>query len=449
MQVVKAKSGPTTYGIVILHASAKTKKASASKESRRWPLGLTPFPFQLDAHRFSVTRLKTHRAVYLAMRPGLGKTIVSALLSNTRQLHERRKILYVCPPSLRPNVEAEFKKWGLSQAAMPVIVTDSELRDAEAFECDVAFVDEAQRFKNEKTQRTKGLMRLLKGARKVVFLSGTPMPNSRPVELWVVLKNFAPDVFGTDFFAFARRYCGAHKTDFGWKFDGFTNKKEFKAKLCQSFMLRQDKSLVKLPPLREGILTVGDDIPPIVGALETKILRHYTKEDLIEGRLTAAKGEGPLHLSRYMKLLGVEKLKYVFPVIEHLLYETDESVLIFAHHADVVQGLAEFLANFRPIVISGKTPTKARDAMVKRFQSGDTRVGVLNTVAGGIGWNLTRATRILLVEFSWRDGDNRQAIDRAHRIGQEFPVLAQYVVLKDSLDAKRLEVVLRKRRDAV
>ncbi len=443
----QGKLRATKLGANKLLVSSELKNAVSTQSRPIWPKGLDPFPFQLDARRYAITRLKSHRAVYLALDPGLGKTIVSALLANTRQADRPRKIVYICPPSLRPNVESEFKKWGLSNP--PTIIGDCDLANAAPIRADVAFVDEAQRFKNEKAQRTAGLFQLLEGCRKIVFLSGTPMPNSRPVELWTILKTFAPDVFGTDFFSFARRYCGARKTHFGWKFDGFTNKAEFKAKLFKSFMLRQKKSLVQLPPLREGILTVGEKISPVISALETKILKHFTKEDLLEGRLTKLSGKAALHQSEYMRLLGGEKLKHIFPVIEHLIYDTDESFLIFAYHKTVIAGLEQFLANFHPIVISGKTPTKKRAAMIERFQSGKTRVGIMNTLSGGIGWNLTRCERVLLVEFSWRDGDNRQAIDRAHRIGLEHPVLAQYVVLKDSLDAKRLEVVLRKRRDAV
>lgn len=431
----------------------KTKKLT--KSVPRWPKGLTPFPFQLEAYRYAKLRHSAHRAVYLALDPGLGKTIVSCLLANGDRLPpeairglKRRKILYVCPPSLTANVQAEFEKWGLSYLRIK-IVADSELVEMAPSKADIVFVDEAQRFKNEKAQRSKALYVVLDTVPRVVFLSGTPMPNSRPVELWPILKRYAPDVFGTDFFSFARKYCGARKTHFGWKFDGFTNKAEFKSRLFRSFMLRQKASVVELPELREGLLTVGDGISPILGNLETKVLRSYTKEDLVEGRLTKRANKPALHLSEYLKLLGAEKLKYFYPFLDHLLYDTKERILLFANHKVVVAGLEQYLANFKPIVITGATPTKARHALVKKFQQGKTRVAILNIVAGGIGHNMTKADRVVMVEHSWRDGDNEQCFKRAHRIGRKKPVLVQYVVLKDSFDAKRMEIVLRKRHNAV
>lgn len=334
---------------------------------------------------------------------------------------------------------------------MPVIVRDSMLADVKPIKADIVFVDEAHRFKNEKADRSKGLAVLISKVPRVVFLSGTPMPNSRPVELWPILRRYAPDVFGTEFFPFARTYCGAWKDHWGWHFDKFTNRAQFKKRLFSSFMLRMKQADVmpELPELREGILTVGEGIPPILGRLEQKVLDAYTKEDLLEGRLTTKAGKGALHLSEYLRLLGEEKLPHVMPFIEHVLSETTENLIIFAHHKQVIARLAEALANWRPIVITGATPAKARHGLVQRFQNGKTRLAVLNLVAAGIGANMQAADRVLFVEHSWRDGDNEQGFKRTHRIGRKKPVLVQYAVLKDSFDAKRMSVVLKKRHGAV
>jgi SNF2 family DNA or RNA helicase len=144
------------------------------------------------------------------------------------------------------------------------------------------------------------------------------------------------------------------------------------------------------------------------------------------------------------------KLKYVYPHIDRILLDTTEKLLIFAQHREVIEGLTTHLHQFNPIVITGSTPIKKRKGLVDEFQNDPKRrVAVFNIIAGGIGWTLTEADRVLMVEFSWRDGDNSQASDRAHRIGSKKPVLVQYVVLKDSYDAKRLSVVLNKRQHAV
>src|SRR5690606_2061920 len=294
-----------------------------------------------------------------------------------------------------------------------------------------------------------GILPLFKND-KVIFMSGTPMPNSRPIELWPVLQHAAYDVFGLNRFSYGLKYCGGYRDSFGWKFDGFTNKNEFKARIFKDFMLRQKKSLLKLPPKIEGLLTVGDNMPPVVSKIEKKILEHYSPEDLIEGKIAAQVGESNLHLATYLRLLGEYKVKYVIPYIQSLLEETKENILVFAIHKDAVKRLEENLTDYKPIVITGDVSKDKRQQLVDTFQKDKTRrVFIGNIQACGVGFTLTKATRVIFVEFSWVDGENTQASDRAHRIGQDRSVLVQYVVLKDSFDRKRMEVLLKKRGNAI
>jgi SWI/SNF-related matrix-associated actin-dependent regulator 1 of chromatin subfamily A len=418
-----------------------------------WPEGLTPMPHQLEAVNWAFSRKNS----YLALDPGLGKTIVAALLANVTGAH----IFYVCPPFLTQNTTSEFEKWTFQKKLY--LLPDSMLTKKETLDKlkqatsgvknKVLIIDEAHRFKNERAQRSKALyvdiMKLFRNDR-IVFMSGTPMPNSRPIELWPVIQNAAAQVFGLNFFSYGLKFCGGYKDQWGWKFDGFTNKPEFKSKIFKSFMLRQKKELLNLPPKLEGLLTVGDNIPAIVSKVEKKILEHYSPEDLVEGRIKQMTGEHDLHIARYLRLLGEYKLKYVLPYIDSLLEETKENLLIFAVHKDTVHGLAEHLKDFKPLVITGDVHKDKRQALVQEFQtSKDRRVFIGNIQACGVGFTLTKATRVLFVEFSWVDGENQQASDRAHRIGQKDTVLVQYVVLKDSFDRTRMEVLLKKRGNAI
>jgi SNF2 family DNA or RNA helicase len=437
----------------------KRKNVKAPGFAPKAPKGLAPFPFQNHAFAFVSRRLETRRAAYLAADPGLGKTIVSCLLTNARTQLGSRKILYVCPPSLTANVDSEFKKW--SPERRPRIVADTQLEKLDLSEFKIAFVDEAHRFNNAKTKRTAALFELLKDVPKIVFLSGSPLPNSRPIELWNILRNFAPDVFGTDFWTYARRYCGARKVVIGktrdgklktrWKFDGRSNMAEFRKKLFASFMLRQKAEDVEgLPPLREGLLVVGPGITPTLAKIEKKILSTYSKDEIFGSRLAKKAGKESIALMEYARLIGPEKLKHFYPVLDHLLYDTKEKILLFTHHKDVAGDLAEYLHNFRPLVVTGETPKAKRKKLIDDFNADpDRRIGVMNLAVGQLGWNLQAVDRVILVEFSWRHGDNDQAIRRALRIGRENFVLAQYLVLKDSLDAKRMAVVLSKRHGAV
>jgi SNF2 family DNA or RNA helicase len=201
----------------------KPKRPSTSKTPEAsphtfWPAELTPLPHQLEAVEWATSRDKS----YLAADPGLGKTIMAAIIQNRLGLYA----FYVCPPFLVSNTESEFKKWGM--VTPPIVLPDSMLTkplQLERFRVllkstkkheRILFVDEAHRFKNLKADRTKFLFtHYVSQFDKVVFMSGTPMPNSRPMELWPALRAGAPDVFGYNFFNFALKYCGAFKGPFG------------------------------------------------------------------------------------------------------------------------------------------------------------------------------------------------------------------------------------------
>jgi SWI/SNF-related matrix-associated actin-dependent regulator 1 of chromatin subfamily A len=255
--------------------------------------------FQVEALTRALKRLDTHRAVYLALDPGLGKTIVALRLMK----HFKGHRVYIVPAGLKANVEAEIKKWCVKGVTL---VSDSQLADYwPPISIDILVVDEAQRFSNPKSGRSGDMYSIARHAKKVVLLSGTPAPNSRPAELWPVLRAFAPELFGNKFFKFAKKYCDAKKTPFGWKFTGFSNRQEFKERLYRSFMIRMKKDKLNLPEKREGILTVGEGIPPIVSKLEKAMLKHFTTKDLMEGKILAAEGVVAMHVSNYLKHLGM------------------------------------------------------------------------------------------------------------------------------------------------
>lgn len=427
-----------------------------------WPVGLTPRPYQLEAVKFAIERLKKFNSVYLGLDAGLGKTICAALLSNFYNAKAPTKIFYVCPPFLTTNTDSEFSIWchtknlylipdsklsrkGTSAKTVEDIKNALTLWPGET----VLIVDEAHRFKNASTGRTKVLLKkVLPLFEKIIWLSGTPIPNGRPVEIWPIMLHSAPEVFGKEFFRnYGLKYCGGFQHDYGWDFSGFTNRKEWKARIQRSFMIRIRKSALDLPPKLEGLLVVGEGLPPVVSRVESEILRAYSKEDLMAGKLAAREGAAALHLATYLRLLGEYKVKYAVPIIEQILEETTDNLLIFAVHKETIAKLRYELSDYDPLVIDGDVPVSKRQAIVKTFQeSKDRRVFIGNIQACGVGFTLTKANRVIFTEFSWVDGENTQAADRAHRIGQKETVQVQYVVLKDSIDRQRMEVLLKKRR---
>lgn len=445
------------------------------------PKGESLLPFQKDAVLFALARNKS----YLALDPGLGKTPISAVIAATLNAESSEHPIvgvYICPPFLTRNTENEFKRWApeikVSRYDKKVpsswftIIPDSILT-REATQRDIAkiteitetarghnvstilFVDEAHRFKNDSAGRTKALFGkqskpgIADLFDRVVYLSGTPMPN-RPIELFPVLNHSAPSVIDNmDKFSFALKYCAAYQNQFGWDFTGASNVGELVEKVHDTFMLRYRKSevLTELPPKTEEMVILNDELPPYLGALSRDILSILDAEDLMKGRLSAELGKEDLHLATYRRELGMAKIEMATDFIRDVLEETEDNILIFAIHKDVIAMLAYALKVYTPLVITGETPMAKRHEIVKEFQNDVTkRVFIGNIQAAGTGLTLTKATRVIFVEFSWVPSDNDQASDRAHRIGQTDNVFVQYLVYENSVDKAVIETILRKKK---
>jgi SNF2 family DNA or RNA helicase len=94
--------------------------------------------------------------------------------------------------------------------------------------------------------------------------------------------------------------------------------------------------------------------------------------------------------------------------------------------------------------LDGKTRDRA--ARVERFQTDpDCRLFLISLKAGGTGLNLTAADYVFLLDPWWNPAVEAQAVDRAHRIGQQRPVIAYRLIARDTVEEKILELQKSKR----
>ena len=90
--------------------------------------------------------------------------------------------------------------------------------------------------------------------------------------------------------------------------------------------------------------------------------------------------------------------------------------------------------------------TRDRSEVVARFQSDDgPPVFLISLRAGGTGLNLTAADHVFLLDPWWNPAVEDQAADRAHRIGQDRPVLIHRMVAADTVEERILALQERKR----
>ncbi|MEE9405715.1 MAG: DEAD/DEAH box helicase [Algisphaera sp.] len=90
--------------------------------------------------------------------------------------------------------------------------------------------------------------------------------------------------------------------------------------------------------------------------------------------------------------------------------------------------------------------TRKRQDVVDRFQNDpECPLMLISLKAGGTGLNLTAAEYVFLLDPWWNPAVEAQAIDRAHRIGQQNTVFANRLITRDTVEEKVLALQATKR----
>ncbi|NXW87489.1 HLTF factor, partial [Alopecoenas beccarii] len=98
--------------------------------------------------------------------------------------------------------------------------------------------------------------------------------------------------------------------------------------------------------------------------------------------------------------------------------------------------------------LDGSMAQKKRAEAVQCFQSsqaGSPTVMLLSLKAGGVGLNLTAASRVFLMDPAWNPAAEEQCFDRCHRLGQNREVVITKFIVKDSVEENMLRIQNKKR----
>ncbi|KAJ1328664.1 hypothetical protein BSLG_010392 [Batrachochytrium salamandrivorans] len=95
--------------------------------------------------------------------------------------------------------------------------------------------------------------------------------------------------------------------------------------------------------------------------------------------------------------------------------------------------------------LDGKMQRTARyEAMLKYKNDPNITVMLISLKSGGVGLNLTAASRVYLMEPYWNPAVEQQAVDRVHRMGQTRPVVSIRFIVKESIEENMLALQRKK-----
>nr|XP_010978001.2 SWI/SNF-related matrix-associated actin-dependent regulator of chromatin subfamily A-like protein 1 isoform X1 [Camelus dromedarius] len=402
-------------------------------------------PFQRTGVNFAIAK---RGRLLLADDMGLGKTIQAICIAAYYQ--KEWPLLVVVPSSVRFTWEQAFRRWlpSLRPDRINVVVTGKDcltagLVNIVSFDLlsklerqlktpfKVVIIDESHFLKNIKTARCRAAMPLLKVAKRVILLSGTPAM-SRPAELYTQILAVKPTFF-PQFHAFGLRYCGAKRMPWGWDYSGSSNLGELKLLLEEAVMLRRLKCdvLSQLPAKQRKMVVVA---PGQISAGTRAALDAMAKEMTTKDKTKQQQKEA---LILFFNRTAEAKIPSVIEYILDLLESGREKFLVFAHHKVVLDAITKQLEKkcVQHIRIDGSTPSADREDLCQQFQQSQGHaVAVLSITAANMGLTFSSAELVVFAELFWNPGVLIQAEDRVHRIGQLNSVGIHYLVARGTAD---------------
>ncbi|XP_078524110.1 helicase-like transcription factor isoform X2 [Lissotriton helveticus] len=98
--------------------------------------------------------------------------------------------------------------------------------------------------------------------------------------------------------------------------------------------------------------------------------------------------------------------------------------------------------------LDGSMTQKKRVEAIRSFQSKESNspsIMLLSMKAGGVGLNLTAASRVFLMDPAWNPAAEEQCFDRCHRLGQTEEVIITKFIVKNSVEENMIKIQNKKR----
>lgn len=417
----------------------------------------------MDHQKVAIEKLLANDKYILADDMGLGKT-TSAVIASLES--GARKILIVCPASLKINWEREIKnysdrkilivegrKWGhtfdfyiINYDIIKNYHTTDKSEDSDDYKLlvntnfDLAIVDEAHYISNTTANRTRLLNDVLDTIPKVWLLTGTPM-TSRPINYFNLLK-IVDSPLTLNWQTYVKRYCKGFQFRVGnrkvWNTSGASNLDELRERTKNVVLRRMKTDILDLP---EKIVT------PVFLELTSKMYDEELEEFTRISKEKKEEDTISITLNRLMKvrqLISYEKIPYTCELIDKCI-EQGKKVIVLTNFTMTLDMLHEKYKK-TSVVLDGRMSKDRRQESVDRFQNEDKiKVFIGNIKAAGVGITLTAAEVVIMNDLSFVPADHSQGEDRAYRYGQKNSVLVYYPVFENTIEKVIYNILQKKK----
>lgn len=340
----------------------------------------------------------------LFMEMGTGKTKVALDLICSK-LHKVDYVLWICPFSLKNEIEAERMKWH-PELNLDIVGCES-IGSSNRIYLDVLqkvqsgrtfmVVDESLKIKNKKAKRTQRIIKLGEKAEYKLILNGTPISKSY-CDLWAQMEFLSPKILGMSFRLFYNTYCE------------YYTRGKYKGKI---------KRFVNIPHLI-------DKISPYVFEAKLDIDTGKNKSEIYYYTNMAAYSEYKNEIfaeyyDNFREDLNFNafsmKLQKRYTensnrqeVINEIIKSINDRVIVFVRFlSSIPEGAKK---------ITGAENATQRREIIEAFRNGEFNVLYITYGCGAYGLNLQFCKNMIFAEHTWDYAVREQAEARIYRMGQ-------------------------------
>lgn len=305
---------------------------------------------------------------------------------------------------------------------------------------DFVIADELHRIKTKDSHVSNFMAKLRDRAKKRIGLTGTPLHN-QPLDIWGQYRFLDPGVYGLSYWDFKRRYSVVKNQVRYYK-----NEEEFSEKLY-TISYRASRDVLKLPEavfeerygqlnkeamkvyksvekeviakIKSGEITVNNALVRLIKLQE--VTSGFVKDD-----------EGNLQVIGHEKEELLNDFLYDFP--------KDEPLVIFCefhYDLDVAKKVAESYGR-TCAEISGRVNE------FDLWRNGERDTLICQVRTGGQALDFTRSRYAVYYSFGLSLGDYQQSLARVHRAGQKRSVTYIHLLIRDTIDIRKLKYIERK-----
>lgn len=460
-------------GIVPL---ARSLDALSKAEAFDPPAGLNADlrDYQAFGAAWMGTLMQAGFGAVLADDMGLGKTIQTlAVLQARREAGATGPALLIVPTSLLHGWQSQAAQFTPELQLVVLHGPDRAKRREEALDADLVIttypllardadwladqqwplviLDEAQTLKNPASQMAKSLRDIPATGR--VALTGTPLENSLQ-DLWTLIDWVNPGLLGD-----RKTFTSLFRTPIEKHGDAAAQARLNRR--LRPFLLRRTKEEVaaELPPKTEILERV--DLPKpqqalyeaVRSAMDERVRKAIADRGLARARITVLDAllklrqvccDPSLVKTKAAKNVSDSAKRERLRALLSELVAEGRRVLVFSQFVEMLRLIETDLNKdgVKTLTLTGSTTN--RSEVLEAFSQGGASVFLLSLKAGGVGLTLTEADTVILYDPWWNPAVERQAMDRAHRIGQDKPVFVHRLVAAGTVEEKILDMQARK-----